>query len=174
MYGATLGKIVEIIQDAFVLFGGEHLVVGDLDTASDRDEHKNVKGICAKCFGQVEQGVELIDIVTGNCAIELDADALLLQMLDALNGLVERARNLAKCVMRFSIRAINADGDAADAGILNLANHSPGNQCAVGGQCSGQPALSGILSKQKNIRPHERFSTTQHEYGFGELSYGAN
>jgi len=174
MYGAALGNIVEVVQDMFVLLGREHLVVGDLNPAPDRDEHKNVKCICTKCFGQVEQCVELIDIVTGNCAIELNADAVLFQMANPLKRLVERARNLAKLVVRFVVGAINADGDAADICILNLASNSPGNQCTVGGQCSGQPALSGMPSKQKNVRPHERFSAAQHQYGFGELSYGAD
>ena len=89
-----------------------------------------------------------------------------------MNGSIERSGNTAEGIVSGSVGAVEADRNAADAGIDDHARNIFGHERTVGGQGDAQPFVGRVASELENIGTVERFSAAQYENrvrGCGDL-----
>src|SRR5208283_4291610 len=125
--------------------------------------------ISAEAAGQVEDGGQLVRVVTRDGGVDLYRDTQRLQVLHAINRGVEGARNAAERIVGVGVGAVERDGYPLDASFLDALGNVLRDQGAVGSQRGTQAAAGGIFRQFKNIGTIQRLAAAEHEDGTAKV-----
>ena len=89
--------VVHPVEDLFVLFRRDLLVVGNLNAAADRHEKEQVQGLCPGALGQFERSVHLVRVVVGHGCVDLEWDPGFGQVLRAERGRGQMRLRRGRC-----------------------------------------------------------------------------
>ena len=138
-------QAVDFAERVFVFGGSEHLGLGNFFAAADGDEHEDVQCGGVERAGEIVDGLELVGVCFCECEIDLERDALELEVFYSRDGLAETAVCTANFIVQFGCGGVEADGDAGDGSFFYFFGGRRIDERRIGGESGFQILAGGVI-----------------------------